>query len=153
MPTYKCPVWTPLQGCEFREGIFWDVSLNSLKCRTFFFPMERSWKCCLRVSSLCQDVDVDVLVVSWLPFCEHMFSLASLRCLEEASRLILGRARHLLKSTWSHFISLYPGLLPQSPVGSWQLEFGPFCKERYHSYCPYEIVFVDYKRRHFDLVC
>lgn len=101
VPSSKYHVWTSLRGCEVGEGmVCCHVELS------FLFPMERNWKHGLRVSSGCQDVNVDVLVVSWLPLCEHMFSLAPLRCLEEASRVVLGRAPHLLKSIWSHFISL-----------------------------------------------
>lgn len=35
-PTCKYPAWTPLTSCEFGESMFWDMSLNSLKCGAFF---------------------------------------------------------------------------------------------------------------------
>lgn len=106
------------------DWIHWngELSLHS--------SVERNWKCCLRVRSSCQDVDADVLVVSWLPLWEHMLSLAPLRCLEPASRVVLSRASRLPESTWCQCVprSLAGCASHQQEAGSWWC--GPFLRER-----------------------
>lgn len=106
------------------DWIHWNGELS------LHFSVERSWKCCLRVRSSCQDVDADVLVVSWLPLQEHMLSLAPLRCLELASRVVLSRASHLLESTWCQCMprSLAGCASHRQEAGSWW--YGPFLRER-----------------------
>lgn len=106
------------------DWIHWNGELS------LHFSVERSWKCCLRVRSSCQDVDADVLVVSWLPLREHMLSLAPLRCLELASRVVLSRASHLLESTWCQCMprSLAGCASHRQEAGSWWC--GPFLRER-----------------------
>lgn len=132
VPTCKCPVSIPPGDCE-RGGMVCVGECDWIHWNgepSLHFSVERSWKCCLRVRSSCQDVDADVLVVSWLPLREHMLSLAPLRCLELASRVVLSRASHLLESTWCQCTprSLAGCASHRQEAGSWWC--GPFLRER-----------------------